>query len=81
MTSSSSPRILSRWLGQARFRHHCVSQRRVRIRLTASVIVTGLVDLKGLRALKKIEWLEALPAPDEDDDDARPDEEDRDPRG
>ena len=30
---------------------------------------------------KKIEWLEVLLAPDEDDDDARPDEEDRDPRG
>ena len=45
------------------------------------VMVSGLLDLKGLRALKKkIEGLEALLAPDEDDDDARPGDEDRDPR-
>lgn len=45
------------------------------------VMVSGLLDLKGLRALKKkIEGLEALLAPDEDEDDARPDDEDRDPR-
>lgn len=45
------------------------------------VMVSGLLDLKGLRALKKkIEGLEALLTPDEDDDDARPGDEDRDPR-
>ena len=45
------------------------------------VMVSGLFDLKGLRLLKKkIEGLEALISPDEDDVDARPDDEDRDPR-
>ena len=46
------------------------------------VMISGLLDLKGLRLLeKRIVGLKALLAPeDEDDEEYRPDDEDRDPR-